>query len=62
MKAHIFLIITEKFSFQIHKTLEVIAENVPISVYGSTNFDFRLYFHDSLIPTVTYLFLPQERK
>ena len=31
MKAHIFLIITPKFQVQIHFTLEVIAENVPIS-------------------------------
>ena len=27
-----------------------------------TNFDFHMYFHKSLIPSVTYLFLPQERK
>ena len=31
MKAHIFLIIIPKFQPQIHHTLEVIAENVPIS-------------------------------
>ena len=31
MKAHIFLIVTPKFQPQIHYTLEVIAENVPIS-------------------------------
>ena len=31
MKAHIFLIMTPKFQLQIHYTLEVIAENVPIS-------------------------------
>ena len=31
MKAHIFLIITSKFQLQICYTLEVIAENVPVS-------------------------------
>ena len=31
MKAYIFLIITLKFQLQIHYTLEVIAENEPIS-------------------------------
>ena len=31
MKAYIFLIITFKFQLQIHYTLEVIAENVPIT-------------------------------
>ena len=59
MKAHIFLIITPKFQLQIHYTLEVIVENVPISLY---QFDFLMYFHISLISSVTYLFLPQETK
>ena len=31
MKAHIFVIIVSKFQLQIHYTLEVITENVPIS-------------------------------
>ena len=31
MKAHIFLITTLKFQLQIHYTMEVIAEDVPIS-------------------------------
>ena len=35
-------------------------ENVPIS--SITNFDFLMYFHNSLIPSVTYIFLPQEKK
>ena len=31
--------------------------------FRDTNFDFlNMYFHDSLIPSVTYLLLPQERK
>ena len=29
---------------------------------GFTNFDFLMYFHNSLIPSVTFLFLPQESK
>ena len=35
-----------------------IAENVPIS----PDFDFLMHFHNSLIPSVTFLILPQERK
>ena len=27
-----------------------------------TNFDFLMYFHNSLIPSVTFLFLPKDRK
>ena len=41
-----FLIITSKFQLQIHYTLEVMAENVPVSGIGPyTNFDFLMYFH-----------------
>ena len=54
-----FLIIPPKFQFQICYTLEVKAEYV---LFWGTNFDFLMYFHNSLIPSVTYLFLPRERK
>ena len=60
MKVHIFLIIIPKFQLQIHYTLEVTAEKYTYFRY--TNFDFLMFFHNSLIPSVTYLFLPQERK
>ena len=32
-KSPFFLILTQKFQLQIHNTLEVIAENIPIPVY-----------------------------
>ena len=59
MKTHIFSHYNPKFQLQIHYTLKLIAENAPIS---GTNFDFLMYFYNSIIPSVTYLFLPQERK
>ena len=40
MIAHIFLIVTPKFQLQIHYSLEVIAENVPISGIPIFNFLF----------------------
>ena len=57
-KAHIFLIVTPRFQLQIHFTLAVMAENVPIS--GMQIVDFLMYFHNSLFPSATFLFLPKE--
>ena len=48
-----------------HFTLEVLAESVPISgIPGKMgpNFDFLMYFHDSLSPVSPTYLLPQERK
>ena len=48
------------FQLQIHYTLEAITENVSFPVY---QFDFFfVYFHNSLIPSVKFLFLPQKSK
>ena len=38
-----------KFQLQIHYTLEVKAENVKCAYFRYTNFDFLMYFHNSLI-------------
>ena len=46
MKAHIFLIIIPKFQLQIHHTLEVIRENIPISGVPILNF-LRIFITDS---------------
>ena len=48
--------LTLKFQLQIYYTLEVIAENVRIQK------DFLMYFHNSLIPSVTYLFFAAGEK
>ena len=56
MKAHICLIITQKFQHQIHYTLEFIAD------FQYTNIYFLIYFHISLILSVTYLFFAPGEK
>ena len=66
MKAHFFLIITPKFQLQIHYTWAVIAKKKKKkkknSYFRYTNCDFLMYFHNSLIPSVTFLFLSQKEK
>ena len=57
MKARIFLIITPKFQIQIEYTLEVIAENVPIS--GIPILIFLCIFITASFPSVTYVILPR---
>ena len=56
MKAHIFLIITPKFQLQVHNTLEVIAENVPIS--GIPIFIFLCIFITASSPVLHNCFCP----
>ena len=57
MKAHIFLIITPKFKLQIYYTLEVIAENVPISSISILIFSF--IFITALSPVSHTYFCPR---
>ena len=60
MKAYIFLIINminivSKFQLYILYTLEVKTESEPTS---GIDFDVLMYFHNNLIPSVTFLFTP----
>ena len=57
MKAHIFLIVTWKFQLQIHYTLAVIAENVPIS--GIPIFIFLCIFITASSPVSHSYFCPR---
>ena len=57
MKAHIFLIITLKCQLQIHYTLEVIAENVPI--FGIPILIFLCIFILALYPVSYTYFCPR---
>ena len=52
--------ITTKFWLQIHYTFEIITENVCIPSIPISG--FLMYFHNSIIPSVTFLVLQQEKK